>query len=237
VAATDIDETLRESFARVEQARRYRRWILDQVRPHLGERLLEVGCGVGAMTAELLDRQRVVAVDVEPAYIEELRRRLGEREGLRAEAVAVERLGSAGLGEEHLDSAVLLNVLEHVDDDVAALRAVRGVLRPGGKVVVQVPAHGWLYGSMDAALGHRRRYGRASLDASFRAAGLEPERLWEFNLLGVLGWALNGKVLRKKMFSSLQLTAYEALAPIWRALEPGGGVPVGLSVMGVARVA
>ncbi len=230
-----VDQTLRESFKRVELAHRYRAWLLDQVRPWLGRRVLEVGCGVGNITAELLALERVVAIDAEPAYLDELHRRLGRPDNLRTEALAVEDEALAQLRAEELDCAVMLNVLEHIDDDVGALRNLARALRPGSPVVVQVPAHRWLTGAADEALGHRRRYRRDELGAALSASGLDPERIWQFNALGVVGWLVSGRVLRQTMFSEGQLWLYEALVPLIRRLEPGSGVPIGLSLMAVGR--
>lgn len=236
--AAPSGEALRESFGRVEAAPRYRRWILDQVRPHLGRRLLEVGCGVGNFTAELLDLDRVVALDLEAAYVAELERRLGPHPALRTVVSSATRPElPARLAGEQLDCALALNVLEHVEDDVGALRTVARCLRPGSAVVVQVPAHPWLSGTMDRALGHLRRYGPGRLGRTLLAAGLSPERVWQWNLCGVPGWLLNGRLLGVPMFSAAQLRLYEAAVPLLRRLEPAGGTPLGLSLMAVARTA
>jgi SAM-dependent methyltransferase len=231
-----VDAALRASFERVEEAVRYREWILDLARPALGARLLEVGSGVGNFTASLLDRDLVVAVEPVPAYLAEAHRRLGSPPNLVTLAMAVEdpRLPRA-LAPHALDSALLLNVLEHVSDDVRGLRHVAEALVPGARVVIQVPAHRWLYGAADRALGHRRRYSPAGLRRVIDAAGLVAERVWQVNALGVAGWLLSGRVRRQAMFSRRQLRVYEALVPLLRAIEPARGVPVGLSVMAVAR--
>lgn len=236
--AINIDQTLRASFERVEQAVRYRRWVLDQARPVLGQRVLEVGCGVGNFTADLLDRERVVALEPVDGYLRELHRRLGEPSSLRTVLGGLEdRELLLGLTEERLDSALLLNVLEHVTDDVGGLRNLAEMLEPGARIVIQVPAHEWLYGSADRALGHHRRYQPAHLRQVIDRAGLELQQLWQFNALGVLGWFVSGRLRREPMFSARQLNIYEAVVPLLRLLEPADGVPVGLSVMAVARVA
>lgn len=235
IQASDHDRTMRASFDRVEKARRYRAWLLDQIRPWLGQRVLEVGSGVGHFTSQLLALERVVSIDIEPTYIEELHQRLGSPDNLRTEAMAVEDDALLTLFEERLDCAVMLNVLEHVLEDVVALRHVAWALEPGSPVIIQVPAHRWLFGASDRALGHHRRYTRASLGATMAAAGLDLERIWQFNALGVLGWAVSGRLLRRKMFSESQLLLYEALVPLQRALEPPEGIQLGLSLIAVGR--
>lgn len=231
-----VDRTMRASFRRVEAAVRYRRWVLDQIRPWLGQRLLEIGCGVGNITADLLDRKRVVAVDIEPAYLFELERRLGSRPNLRTLEIGLEdnRLVEQ-VETEKLDSALLLNVLEHIEHDVAALENLSRALSPSAVVVLQVPAHGWLYGESDRSLGHIRRYGVRELRQAMLDAGLTVERIWQFNALGVLGWFVSGRLRREPMFSEGQLRVYETLVPLLRLIEPSQGVPLGLSIMAIGR--
>jgi 2-polyprenyl-3-methyl-5-hydroxy-6-metoxy-1,4-benzoquinol methylase len=238
--SASIDDTMRASFQRVKQAERYRQWILDQSRAHLGRRVLEVGAGIGNITEALIsDRERVVALDPSLDYLAELERRLGgETERLRTMAAPLEDPSlSAELESEHLDSALLLNVLEHIDDDVAALSNLTSALEPGSAVVIQVPAHTWLYGTADRALGHCRRYGPSELRRVIDRSGLRLERMWQFNTLGVVGWFVSGRLRRKPMFSRFQLAVYEALVPLQRLLEPERGVPLGLSLMAWARTA
>jgi SAM-dependent methyltransferase len=235
--AEEIDRTMRASFDRIERAQRYREWILDQIRPILGRRVLEVGAGIGNITVELLrDRERVVALDPQQPYLDMIERRLGDS------AILKERLTTIALGledpalasrvhEERLDSALLLNVLEHIDDDVAALENLSRALGGGASVVIQVPAHSWLYGEADRALGHVRRYSAAQLRETLSRAGLRLRRIWQFNALGVLGWLVSGRLQGQSMFSRRQLEVYELLVPLLRRLEPERGVPVGLSLM------
>lgn len=235
-ADIEVDRVMRASFRRVEAAVRYRRWILDQARPYLGQRVLEIGCGVGNITADLLDRERVVAVDIESEYLNELERRLGPRPNLRTldvdleDPLLVERVKA-----EALDCALLLNVLEHIENDKAALSNLARALAPRATVVLQVPAHHWLYGESDRCLGHKRRYSVSHLGRVMRSAGLTVERIWQFNALGVLGWFVSGRLRKEPMFSERQLLVYENLVPLLRLIEPARGVRLGLSIMAVGR--
>src|SRR5439155_1584785 len=114
------------------------------------------------------------------------------------------RLGEDGLAAHRFDTVVCANVLEHVADDAASLRAMRALLAPGGRVVLIVPALHALYGTIDAAIGHHRRYTREEIDAKLHAAGLEVEHVSYFNLLGMVGWWLNARVLKRRSVPGLQ---------------------------------
>jgi SAM-dependent methyltransferase len=144
-------------------ARNYHRWILDLFAPHMGRRLVEVGAGTGSFSELLLERRPDALTLVEPSP--EMHRRLAERvEGFRTKTrvrtfndtfARAARLIAEG---EAPDSVIYVNVLEHIADDDAELRAVREVLAPGGRLFVSVPALHCLYAFFDRQLGHHARY-------------------------------------------------------------------------------
>jgi SAM-dependent methyltransferase len=127
----------------------------------------------------------------------------------------------------------MINVLEHVPDEQVALANIRSSLMPGGRAVILVPQHPALYGTLDRALDHRERYTRESLQRGLERAGFRVERIFDFNRFSVPGWWLNGKVIRRKTFSRVQLKVLQMSMPILRRLDrilPWGG----LSLIAVA---
>jgi hypothetical protein len=131
---------------------------------------------------------------------------------------------------------VCLNVLEHIEDDHRALVNARALLEPaGGRLILLVPAHARLFSPLDEKMGHFRRYGRADLSASLERAGFEVESVRWFNMLGMLGWWLNGRVLRRDRLPTRQLALYNLLSRYWLAAEKRSRLPVGLSLLAVAR--
>jgi SAM-dependent methyltransferase len=113
----------------------------------------------------------------------------------------------------------MVNVLEHLDNRVEVLRHVHRVLVPGGRVVILVPQHPGLYGSLDEALEHRLRYRQRDLRGELSEAGLQVERLFDFNRFSVPGWWINGRLLRKRTFSRVQLKALDSLMPLLRRID------------------
>src|SRR2546426_1068103 len=105
---------------------------------------------------------------------------------------------------------------------------------PGGRVVLIAPARRALHGTTDVASGHHRRYSREEIDAKLRAAGLEVEHVSYFNLLGVVGWWLNARVLRRRSVPGLQARLNDRLVPLLR-LERRLKPPVGMSLLAVGR--
>jgi predicted SAM-dependent methyltransferase len=124
--------------------------------------------------------------------------------------------------------------LEHIEQDETALRKIFDLLEPGGRLLLLVPSHPWLYGSLDRHLGHRRRYGKKELRNKLEAMGFKVIFLEYFNRIGILGWFLNSKILRRKRLPSFQLRIYNLLVPLFR-LETLFPLPFGTSLLAVAE--
>ena len=214
------------------EAGRFNRWVLSRFARHLGQDVLEVGCGVGNFTVLMAaEGRRVTGIDIEPSYVETARQRLA------AFPNANVACGDATSAEwaERFDTVVALDVVEHIADDRAFLARLRAVLKPGGKLVLKVPAGAWLMSPMDRAVGHHRRYDKRSLAETLAAAGLAPVSLTHFNVAGTLGWWLNGRVLRRMTPPGEQVKAFEALVPLFRAAEAIVPPPFGLSLIAIAQ--
>lgn len=170
-------------------APRYRAWQLDTVREHCGRTVLEVGPGMGHFAAELaaLGLDRLVLADTEPYALKRLRERYAGRDDV--EVVELTLPGPVPIGDP-VETIVAMNVLEHIPDDVGALRDLAGALAPGGRLVLWVPGYPALYGNFDRKVGHVRRYTPDTLRAAIRAAGLDVQVCRPVNLLGGVGWWL-----------------------------------------------
>jgi SAM-dependent methyltransferase len=140
-------------------------------------RILEIGCGTGHNFGMLRGFGRLDAIEVDGEARALASRRLGH-------AVSPARLpGLAGIPDRAYHLVALLDVLEHVDGDQAALQSIAAKLAPGGRILVTVPAYQWMWSAHDVAHHHKRRYSRAALRAVAEAAGLRAERIGYFNSL------------------------------------------------------
>ena len=129
---------------------------------------------------------------------------------------------------------VCLNVIEHVDDDVGALRNIREVLSPSGRALVLVPQGPNILGTLDQVLGHRRRYTEVTLRKALGEAGLVVDQVLRFNRVGWPAWVLNGKLMRKRTFGLLQIKVLNLLTPLFRLVDRMLPFPP-LSLIAVAR--
>jgi SAM-dependent methyltransferase len=160
-----------ENLEVMRDAVNYNRYLLDLIRSHAGNstRVMDFGAGSGTFAAPLSRSGfEVTAVELDDG----LRAHLAEQ-GLRVAA------NTGALPARSFEYAYTFNVLEHIDDDVEALRGLRNTLVTGARLLIYVPAFQVLYTSMDANVGHVRRYSRAALVRNVRAAGFAVES-WEF---------------------------------------------------------
>ena len=204
-----------ETLERLTSARNYNRWLTDRLQRWVGRRVLEIGAGLGSMSEFILDRERVVLSDTDPYYLARLRERFASRPNVRITKLRLPE-ADGGLAAERLDTVICLNVLEHVPADVASLAAMRVLLPAGGRLVLLVPSLPSLYGTLDEALGHVRRYTPAELRRKFPNAGFRLLHLEYFNLAGVPGWWLTGRVLKRRLIPAGSLSLYDALVPLFR---------------------
>lgn len=213
----------------------FNQWMFDSIRPYIGQRVLEAGAGIGNFTGRLLDRELVVALELERDRVDRLRVRFADYPNIHPEVGDLAHPSLLRLASYHFDTVICLNVLEHIERDRDALTYMQGVLAPGGRLLLLVPAHPGLYSSLDRELGHYRRYREADLQALLEEVGYQVERCFYINLFGVFGWWFNGRVLKRDLLPRGQLGLYERLSPVFRHTEEALGRRWGLSVVFVAR--
>ncbi len=226
-----------ETLEIMSAAPRYNAWQFEQIEPYLGRRVLEVGSGIGNMSAHIVaaGREVVVLTDTDAWYQAQLRQRFADRPEVQVSSLTLPDPTAAGRFRPlALDTVIALNVVEHIEDDVGTLRSMAELLAPAGRVVVLVPALPSIFGSLDEELGHYRRYTRASLAAAFQAAGLALERMFWFNRVGTLGWWFNARVRRTRLIPLAQLRSFDSMVPVLRA-ERFLPLPFGQSLIAIGR--
>ena len=213
------------------RARNYFAWQSHLASRDLGQRVIEVGCGVGNFTATLLNREAVIAVDNDIDCLDRVRERFPSRANLHVMENDASGDTFAELARFQPDSCVCLNVLEHIEDDEKALRNIAAVLAPGGVVVLLVPAFPALYGPIDRNLGHWRRYRRDGIVRLAKASNLFLRRARYMNTAGFFGWWMNARVLRRDTQSTGQIEVFDRfLVPLISRLEDAIPPPFGQSL-------
>jgi SAM-dependent methyltransferase len=218
------------------EARGLADWMFSRFEPALGPAVAEVGAGIGTFSDRLLERgvERLVLIEPEPACAGLLAQRYEGDRRVEVDGDPLPGSGALRTAAGSFDLVLCQNVLEHIDDDAAAVKEMAAALRPGGTLALLVPAHPRLYGRLDLAYGHRRRYTPERIESLFAGAGLLPMRIDSFNLLGIPGWWLSNRMGRTKI-DPRALRAYEAMLGLWRPIEDRRAPRWGLSLIALAQ--
>ncbi|HLN57657.1 MAG TPA: glycosyltransferase [Thermoanaerobaculia bacterium] len=231
------------TLARLAKLEPYNRWLVSRFAPALGRRVLEIGAGFGNVTRHLIEddprggtREQVIASDLDPVAVEYLKGTFRDNPAVR---VASYRFPLTTSEREEIralsiDTIVCCNVLEHIEDDRATLSDMRAVLQPGGRLVLLVPALSWLYGTLDRHLRHFRRYEKEELREKLADAGFALEDIRFVNRPGILGWFVNGRLLRRRILPRAQLQAFKLFFPLLRR-EERNPPSTGMSLLAIAR--
>jgi glycosyltransferase involved in cell wall biosynthesis len=234
-----VDDIYDEEYGKsilynLSRTHRVNAWMAHIVNPWIGERVLEIGAGLGNITLKLLPREHYTASDKEPLQLDYLRSWFGGYNFMNVVQIDLEKPEDFDALEHDYDTVVCLNILQHAEQDEQALKNMFEALTPGGKAVILVPHGKWLFGPLDRALGYARRYSRNDLIVKCRRAGFEMERVFSYNRAGLMAWFVNGKLFRRNRFGKLSLKLFDSLVWLWRILDKILPIP-GVFLIGIAR--
>jgi glycosyltransferase involved in cell wall biosynthesis len=231
------------TLARLARLEPYNRWLVDRFRPALGRRVLEIGAGFGNVTRHLMEsdgtgvpRELVVASDLDPVALEYLKATFRQEPAVRVASYKfpLDPAARQEIRSLRIDTIVCCNVLEHIEDDRATLKNMYEALEPGGRLVLLVPALARLYGTLDEHLRHFRRYEKPELLGKLAEGGFALEDCRFVNKIGILGWYVNGRILRRRVLPRGQLRAFSLLMPLLKR-EEQKPPDYGMSLLAIAR--
>ena len=219
----------------IERAPKFNRWMYESVKPWLGKRVAELGCGRGNLSNFFRQHETVMLTDYRDDYLDPLREKWGMKRNLTfAKLDMSQREDYAVLTKFAPDSVVFLNVLEHIEDDRAVLKNLFDHIPAGCRLAILVPFGMSLYSDFDKELGHFRRYEKGELEGKMRDAGFNVEHQFYFNKAGKLAWFVANTLGKRKSLTPLQLRIYNFLTPafrVWDKIAPG----TGLSTVAICR--
>lgn len=232
ISDTDLNYTGTELDA-MSVAVNYHRWIIARFAPYFGANVAEVGAGIGSVSKLLLEQPIKHLTSFEPS--KNMFPRLADALRDEPRAEAINEFFDVRYADRGFDSVVYTNVMEHVEDDRAEISTALAALKPGGHLLIFVPALMWLYSDFDKHLGHFRRYttrGLATLASDF---GFEVVGARYFDVVGILPWFIVCKLMHKRPEGG-SLSLYDKLVvPPMRVLEGVLPPPIGKNVMLIAR--
>lgn len=238
VPKSDLTEI--ETLDSISEAGTFNKWMYSVISPYLNGRILEIGSGIGNISAFVLkDKQDVTLSDLRQEYCEYLSNHFANSNS----HFSVEQIDLAENDFEikykkllnSFDTVFALNVIEHIEDDSLAIINCKKLLKESGNLVILVPSYQWLYCRFDKELGHFRRYNRKTLTILFKKNGLIIKNLSNFNAAGVFGWLLFGKILNTKQLNKGQMRIYNRLVFIFMEIDRLSFRKFGLSLIIIGR--
>ncbi len=212
-------------------------WIFELIRPFVGDRVLDVGCGYGNMLQHLVDKELACGIDTSEESVAHVLEIFDHRPNIIAFKIDVTEPGFLNLGSYGFDTIISINTFEHIDADIFSLIQIKSVLKTGGRMILVVPAFPILYGTLDQSIGHVRRYTMKAMSLKLHQAGFKIIYQRYLNLLGALGWYVNGRLLRVKVPPVRQLKLFNLLMPLVAKVENRINLPFGLSLLSISEKA
>jgi len=235
-----VDDLYAENYGRqhlnnLTGTPQYIAWATAMLRPHLGDRIVELGAGIGDFTGRLMGKKLAYyACESEAVYLHALRNRFLKTPSVHVFDFKLDRAADYDQLPEGFDTALVINSLELVKEPAAVIAGLTKRMAPGGKLVVLVPHGPGLFGSLDRELGHLRRFSRADITKLFADAGLEVASLETYNRLATLAWWTNSRLLGSRRISRVTLKLFDKTVWLWRLLDRLIPLP-GLTLIAVGR--
>jgi SAM-dependent methyltransferase len=219
----------------LENAKQYNRWIIDQFRDICVSPLLEVGSGTGNIATYLKTTEQLFLSDNDTGLVKNLKKKF-----IAHKHISVFRFDITKQPDKRYKNScatvIAINVLEHIEDDIKALQNLRMCLKKQGRIGILVPAKRFAYTDLDKKLGHFRRYEENELREKLEKGGFIVEKVYPFNIVGLLGWFVFHKVPRSSHeLSAKHIKLFEFFVPVLRIVESVMPIPAGISYIAIAR--
>lgn len=241
---SELEHNTIDTLGAMEYAPNYHEWILDEFKPHIGRKVVEVGSGTGSITKKLFDYNLEKLVAIEPSELvynklnEVVFEYIKDKNKTETEFIAINSYLSdskENLQNIGINTFIYINVLEHIEDDLAELKLMYTILEEGGKILIFVPALQCLFGTHDANVGHYRRYYKKELKNKVEIAGFKIEKIKYFDFLGIIPWWIAFKLLKIKFLKDGQSKIYDKMiVPLERFIEQKMAPVVGKNLLLVA---
>ena len=206
----------------IQKADNFNRWMYEQIRPFLKGDIVEIGSGVGTfsrLVAHDFPKSRIVVSDIDTDYVKALKEEFRDKKNISSFKIDLGDKEDFKQISHPVDTVFALNVLEHVKDDIGTMNEIYRLLKPGGRFIVLVPAHQWLYSPIDKAVGHHRRYNKRMMRKRIAKTPFVLKKMFYFNAPAIAGWIVNGLIFRRSEIDDGAMGLFNKLVPAFRIIE------------------
>jgi len=236
----ELDKVGESTLDSISSADKFNQWMFETILPYSKGEILEIGSGIGNISKLFLKSNfNITLSDIRSSYCSTLLDKFKDEKSFKG--VEQMDLTDSKFDEKfqsnfsNFDTVFALNVVEHIKDDRLAITNGLKLLKKGGHIIILVPSYQWLYNNFDKELEHYRRYNLSRLSKIFNPEKTEIIHKQYFNLMGIFGWFVSGKILGKKEIPSGQMSLYNKLVPVFKILDKLSLNKIGLSSIVVAR--
>lgn len=208
--------------------------MYEEIFHYLHGDILEVGSGLGIFSEKIINdfpQSSIHLTEISQTYISNLKKKFSNKNVTVSKLDLNSSEDYTKIGYGKFDSIFALNVFEHVERDEFALKQMYDMLKDGGNLIILVPCHKFLYNVIDKKVGHFRRYTKKELESKIKNTDFKIIKIRYFNMLGILGWYLNGNILKNEIISDSATKIFEKIIPIEKHLEKILHNPTGLSLI------
>jgi 2-polyprenyl-3-methyl-5-hydroxy-6-metoxy-1,4-benzoquinol methylase len=223
-----------ENLETAVKRKNFTKWVSQETFSELKGDILEIGSGLGTYSQQIINNfpnSKITLTDISPKYVKNLENTFSSK------LIDVFKLDLNNkndfkkIGYEKFDSIIAINVLEHVKDDLFALSELNKMLKKDGVLIILVPANKFLYNVIDKNIGHWRRYSKKELITKIKKSNFNIKNSYSFNMLGMLGWYLNGNIFKKTEINKNASSLFDKTVPIMKVIEQILRKPIGLSII------
>jgi SAM-dependent methyltransferase len=217
-----------ETLESMSQSLWYNRWTMRKFQAYVHGSILEVGCGIGTFTKELIKHGKITAIDIDSSCIKRTK-------------ILLQKKAYIGFGnienntyffqKQSFDCILCMNVLEHIENDRKALRHLYILTKRNGYLVLLIPIHPFLYGSIDSSIGHYRRYKENEIIESLTKIGYKLTFKKRINFFGALGWLVSSRIIKRTIVDTKSIKVFNWFAPFLLPLEDIVEPPFGTSLL------
>lgn len=216
------------------EAKNYNRWIADNFYPYIQAPLLEFGSGIGNISELISSYTPLCLTDTDEQLLAHLNDKFSHINDVSVKFFDITQPPPENLVES-FQTVIGINVLEHVEDDEKALLHLGNVLKPSGRLLLLVPSKKWAYTELDRELGHFRRYEKKELGEKLAKASFQIEKLYFFNIVGLMSWIIRDKIQRSGGLRPYQVSSFDTIVPILKFIESKVSMPLGISLIAIAQ--
>lgn len=222
-----------ETLEVLQEAKNYNTWIAKSILSFTNGVTLEIGAGIGNLSQYFVHQKKLYVTEIDKTFVKHLDHKFKKYKHIQALLLDITKPVPSTL-KQTIDTVFAVNVLEHISQDIVALKQIHTLLKSKGKIVLLVPANQFAYTSLDKSLGHVRRYQKNDLQKKLSQTGFRIEKIYYFNFLGLISWMVRDFLSNKQQLSGWQVSLFDKLVPVLKIIEKHIPPPTGISLIAVA---